>query len=374
MARRFSAAIRPRATRLPLALLRDACGCFACRDARTGQRRANTLAACAVARRVVRAEPSGALRVIWHDAHESTFSATDLAVLAREEEAPDAATDARARRLFRACAEVPEVAHAAWMRDDAALLLGLKHLRDVGLVRVEGVPVTESATEEALRRIAEPLATIYGRSLWRTEVLPSADPRNTDSAFSRAFLPPHTDGCYMSSPPGLQAFHALVADTLGGGESLFVDGFAVAEHLQRASPRAWHVLSDARRLRLAYKHSDEHEDLRATRGVFELNDRGDAQACFYNDCDRAGAPLVGRGVSVLEALEALRALHAALLDDALLLRLMLRPSTLMIFNNERVLHGREQILGEGRVLAGAYVDADAWRSRLRVLERRHSRT
>jgi len=173
----------------------------------------------------------------------------------------------------------------------------------------------------------------------------------------------------MRAPPGLQAFHALRADAGGGGASLLADGAAVARAVREASAGAWRLLSDARRLRVSYAHADAAHELRAARGVFEAGARGEFRAVAYNDADRVGAPIVGRGATVGAALAALRVMNAALRDERLVARFVLRPGTLLVFDNSRVLHGREAIRGGGRVLAGAYLGADEWQSRLRVLER-----
>ena len=177
----------------------------------------------------------------------------------------------------------------------------------------------------------------------------------------------------MRDAPGLQAFHALSTDVGGGGASTLADGAAVAEAVREASAPAWRLLSDARRMRIAYAHADGASDLREERGVFELGARGEFRAVAYNDADRVGAPLVGPGTTVAAALAALRSLNAALSDERLVARFTLRPGSLLVFDNSRVLHGRGQIEGGGRVLAGAYIGADEWRSRLRTPEREEER-
>ena len=49
---------------------------------------------------------------------------------------------------------------------------------------------------------------------------------------------------YHRDPPGLQIF-TMVQPAIEGGESVFVDGFAVAEELQSTDPAdAFHVLSN----------------------------------------------------------------------------------------------------------------------------------
>ena len=52
-------------------------------------------------------------------------------------------------------------------------------------------------------------------------------------------------------------------------------------------------------------------------------------------------------------------------------RLPLHPGTVLVFDNTRTLHGREGFdATSGRTLLGAYVGADDWHSKLRLLTRK----
>jgi Taurine catabolism dioxygenase TauD, TfdA family len=55
-------------------------------------------------------------------------------------------------------------------------------------------------------------------------------------------LPLHTDMTYHRDPPGLQIF-TMAQPAISGGESVFGDGFAVAERLRCTNPEAFDVLS-----------------------------------------------------------------------------------------------------------------------------------
>lgn len=71
--------------------------------------------------------------------------------------------------------------------------------------------------------------------MWRTEVRPEGN----DTAYSSQALNAHTDGTYLEDMPGLQAFHCLHADVSGGGKTLLVDGFKVANALRREYPQTF---------------------------------------------------------------------------------------------------------------------------------------
>jgi alpha-ketoglutarate-dependent taurine dioxygenase len=56
-------------------------------------------------------------------------------------------------------------------------------------------------------------------------------------AYTTVHLKHHLDLAYYESPPGFQFLHALRFDeTVKGGESTFVDTFAVAEEFRRLHP------------------------------------------------------------------------------------------------------------------------------------------
>jgi alpha-ketoglutarate-dependent taurine dioxygenase len=71
---------------------------------------------------------------------------------------------------------------------------------------------------------------------------------------------------------------------------------------------------------------------------------------------------------------ALSAFQAVLRDENLAVWLPLRPGSMLVFDNTRVLHGRAGFSpASGRTLVGCYLDADVWKSRLRVLHARRQK-
>lgn len=91
-----------------------------------------------------------------------------------------------------------------------------------------------------------PLRTLYGR-VWSTSSETQAHGTSiADSAYGNDALPLHTDSSYLRDPPGLQIF-TMVQQAIVGGQSVFCDGFAVAEALRAEDPEAFFVLSKTRR-------------------------------------------------------------------------------------------------------------------------------
>lgn len=128
-----------------------------------------------------------------------------------------------------------------------------------------------------------PLRTLYG-GVWATTS--AGQPNGTsvaDSAYSSDALPLHTDSTYFQDPPGLQIF-TMVQPALVGGESIFCDGFAIAETLKTLYPTAFNVLSNTSR---TFHSKDEVTGwyLKATGSVIQERN-GRIIAIRHNDLDR----------------------------------------------------------------------------------------
>lgn len=128
-----------------------------------------------------------------------------------------------------------------------------------------------------------PLRTLYG-GVWSTTSAGQPDGTSVaDSAYGNDALPLHTDMTYLRDPPGLQIF-TMVQPALTGGESVFCDGFAVAEALRTTDPAAFDVLSNTSR---TFHSRDEVTGwyLKATGPVIQVRD-GRIVGIRHNDLDR----------------------------------------------------------------------------------------
>ena len=128
-----------------------------------------------------------------------------------------------------------------------------------------------------------PLRTLYG-TVWSTSSAGMADGASVaDSAYGCDSLPLHTDLTYHRDPPGLQIF-TMVQPATHGGESVFGDGFAIAEALRINDPEAFHILCNTvRRYRCMDEQTGWH--LEANGPVIELRD-GQVVGIRHNDLDR----------------------------------------------------------------------------------------
>ena len=228
------------------------------------------------------------------------------------------------------------------------------HVHGFGLV--SGVTPTREAAEALARRIAYPRESIFG-AMWTlsSEVKP-----HDDSAYSTSFLEPHTDGTYSHDGPGLQMFVGLERDGTGG-ESILVDGFAVAEQLRDDDPAAFAMLATTE---VPARYLEKGVHLQAQRPTIRLDHAGDIQQVSFNNYDRA--PFRLPPPAMAEFYLAYDALHRRLNDRDHWCLIHIEPGDALVFDNWRTLHGRMSYTGR-RVFEGCYHHHEDFESRLRML-------
>jgi gamma-butyrobetaine dioxygenase len=244
--------------------------------------------------------------------------------------------------------------------DETALARWLRRVRDLGFAMLRGVPTRPGMVVEVIRRFGYVRETNYGRLF---------DVVSTEAAHNLANtalgLGNHTDNPYRDPVPQLQLLHCLEAAATGG-ESVAVDGFAAAERLRREAPEAFALLS---RTPVTFRYVEPGAvDLEHRAPLIELDLDGEPRTIRYNN--RSMAPLDLDPEAIPPFYAAYRRFGRLLHDPALALRFRLGPGDLFIVDNRRVLHGRGSYGGGRRHLQGAYADADALLSRLRVAEGR----
>lgn len=346
--------------------LRNACRCDACGDTRPGLRWITPadVPSDIRAAELALAEGGGRLEVTWADGHRSVYEASWLAEAAYD----DAGNRARRRltpRTWGAGMErcLQTVEYGAAMTEDAALFEALRALRDDGIVRLTDGPVEATGTAEIAERFGPVRTTSYGRV---QDLVSKPNPKVAGET-ARAQVP-HTDEPFRYSPPGFIFFHCVKSGAEGGGTSIMVDGFHVAERLRREAPEAFALLS-----RRAVVHHREHPgevSFHAEGHAICLDREGAVTGIRFND--RSLAPPECPPEEMDALLDALAQFVEQLRDPDNQLRILLRPGDVLVFDNQRILHGRTAFdpnLAE-RHLRSCHVDRDAVHSRCRTLASR----
>lgn len=227
-----------------------------------------------------------------------------------------------------------------------------------GFALLKGLPTEPEALFEVVKWFGYVRETNYGRYF---DVVAKPDPNNL--AYTAKGLPPHTDNPYRDPVPTLQLLHCLKADS-EGGDSILIDGFKLAEDLKQEFPDYYKVLSEQP---ILYRFADSETILENRTTVIGLDAAGNYTHIRFNN--RSIQPFDFEGERLLKYYAAYQAFEKLMHKEKYVLQFKLEPGNLILFDNERILHGRTAytLTGE-RHLQGCYSDRDGLRSKWKVLK------
>lgn len=306
-------------------------------------------------------DSDGCLQIDWQDGHHSRFDPGWLRAHAYDDESRAERLAAKPQPyLWRSDLQLPVFDYSALMNDNGALLQWLIALRDIGLTQVRGVPTEPGSLKLIAQRISFIRESNFG-VLFNVQSKADAD-SNAYTAFN---LPLHTDLPTRELQPGLQFLHCLVNDA-EGGESIFVDGFAIADALRQEAPELFQALCE---IPVEFRNKDRHSDYRCLAPIIALDALGRvAEVRMANflrgafDTSVEQMPLLYR---------AYRRLIAMTREPRFRLMQRLNPGELWCFDNRRTLHARNAFdpASGARHFQGCYIDRDELLSRILVLQR-----
>lgn len=255
---------------------------------------------------------------------------------------------------------VPTETYAGAVGDRRVLGRWLAAVRRFGFAVMSDAPTASGTLCKVAELFGYVRETNYGR--WfevRAEVNP------TNLAYTNLGLQAHTDNPYRDPVPTLQIL-ACLENSVEGGDSIVVDGFKVAERLQRDMPRGFDLLC-RHPARFEYVGASGVR-LRAKRPLIELGPDGELLAIRFNN--RSAAAFTDIPFDDMDAYYAAYRRLAELIEDpAMAVAFKLRPGELFIVDNTRVLHARKAFSGTGtRWLQGCYADKDGLLSTLAAIE------
>jgi len=245
-------------------------------------------------------------------------------------------------------------------RDPALRLQWMSRLLEDGVAFLSHAGHGEGSLLEAMRLLGQVAETNYGQAF---DVRSVPQPENL--AYSDLGLGLHTDNPYREPVPGFQALHALVCSP-DGGESLFADGFALAEHLRASRPADFALLSE---VAVPFLYRSANAELYAERPLIQVSARGAVSAVHYNS--RSIAPLDPACGRLVEYYAAYRRFAGLLREPRFQLRFKLADAEIVVFDNQRILHGRTAFSSarHARHLRGCYLTRDSVYSTAALLER-----
>jgi gamma-butyrobetaine dioxygenase len=239
----------------------------------------------------------------------------------------------------------------------------LKRLLQDGIAFLSGVPAVDGGILEAMSSIGRVAETNYGQVF---DVRAVPQPENL--AYTDLGLGLHTDNPYREPVPGFQALHTLIAAP-EGGDSIFADGFALAEYLRQTAPEAFARLT---RTAVPFHYRSKSADLYAERPLIQLTCEGAVSAVHYNN--RSVAPLKLAAYECSLFYQAYRQFAGLLREPRFQAVTRLQSGDLVLFDNQRILHGRKAFASANhpRHLRGCYLTRDSVYSTAALLQGQYS--
>jgi gamma-butyrobetaine dioxygenase len=307
-------------------------------------------------------DASGALSVRWSDGHGSVYEAGWL----RSHAYDFLSRSERADRLHSASPWesnllIPTFDYASVMSSNSVLLEWLLAARDLGLTMLTGMPSTDEALENVARRISFIRESNFGVTFEVRTKAGAAD----SNAYTALELPAHTDLPTRELQPGLQFLHCLINDATGG-ESTFVDGFAIAATLRAESPEDFRLLCGHP---VEFWNKAPQSDYRSYAPIIGLDPRGEVSEIRLANWLRAPFNLPASEMGAFY--RAYRRFSALTRDARFIVSRRLEAGQMWCFDNRRTMHARkafDQASGK-RFLRGCYMDRDELLSRILVLQR-----
>ena len=343
--------------------LRDNCHCGQCFLALTREQLFEIVDAPADLAVAQTHRDNGALRVLWSDGHASLYEPGWLRAHASDEDSRRERAEAREKPVLwggEYADRLQSFAHADILADDHTLYAWLTALRATGMTLVTDVPPEPEALLKPIARISHLRETNFGR-VFDVRSKPQAD----SAAYTSVLLPPHTDLPTRELQPGVQFLHCLVNDATGG-ESVFVDGFAIGEAMRTEAPDAFRLLTTKP---MAFWNRDHRTDYRWDAPILALDPEGEIAEVRFANFLRG--PVDAPESEMAAIYDALRLFQAMTRQPRFTVEKRLKPGEMWAFDNRRVLHARREFdpHSGARWLQGAYVDRDEITSRWRVLKR-----
>ncbi|KAK3997810.1 hypothetical protein QBC44DRAFT_314493 [Cladorrhinum sp. PSN332] len=382
------AATRARNRALDLLWLRDSCGCAQCLNPDSGQKTFSTTDLPDVPElKTASLDSEGNLTVVWQNdvlsngqEHATTLTNQELERLIYNS-GPRIQHHPPYQRLFwnkstfealRAEGECT-ISYQDWMTNDEAFWAAFTTLTKTGLLFVQGVPEDEREVEKIASRIGMIQHTFYGNT-WDVKSKPQAE----NVAYTNVFLGLHQDLMYHVPIPRLQLLHCI-ANSSEGGESIFSDGLRAAAEIKNLHREAYDVLTK-KEVEFGYEKGENH--YQSSLPTISVDSLGAPlsthwappfQTSFFSN-EKSMLFKDKKHITLADWKKAATVFKSNVEDPKNVVEVKMQPGECVIFDNWRVLHGRNEFAvgGEGtRWLKGTYISPQVYQAKETAL-RRHA--
>lgn len=328
--------------------LRDNCQCSQCKHD-SGQRLHETWLLDANVAIVSSEVDESGLKVQWdtQDQHQSFYSHDFLMANCYDNTAPVAKSEQHwGRELQMVSYDYTQV-----LVDDAVKLAWLEDVIKFGIGKLHNVPTQPGTILKVVDQFGYVRNTNYG-DLFEVVSVEKAE----NLAFTPLPLSLHTDNPYRNPVPTLQLLHCLVKAEIGGVTAL-ADGFMAANILKKEHPEAFELLTNHK---VKFRFASEDAILEHTGYMIDTDKQGCVEAVRVNN--RSCAPINVPFAVMSDYYAAYQLFVSILHNQECKYTTTLQSGELIVFDNQRVLHGREVQAVGARHLQGCYADRDGLRS------------
>lgn len=249
----------------------------------------------------------------------------------------------------------------------------LENLYVYGVAFIDEVQPTQQNTEFVIRQLFPIHKTFFGE-MW---TFSEAKKDHSDSAYTNSgkkkilmrlvvndflfsdYLGPHNDNTYFNDAAGLQILHCI-NESCNGGENFLIDGFQVAQKIKENYPEVFDRLTTTI---VTAEYIEEGRHHKYSSPIINLSSSGIIEQIRFNPHDRAPFKSVP-AEKIRQFYNDLKVLSREFEDPDNRVVFKLKPGTVMIFDNWRVLHGRLSYSGK-RTMTGCYVARTEYQSALR---------
>jgi len=301
----------------------------------------------------------GALEIVWLDENHITRHRLDwLANYAKGEPRHDPADLPRQPWHAGHYQQIARFSQPSLLADPDAVVRWIRTLLVEGISIVVDMPDSDQGLTDLAHLIGHVRPTFFGEFF---DVKTHINPSNL--AYTAKALELHTDTPAEDEAPGVQFLHCR-ANSVAGGENLFLDGVAVANDLRVSDPDDFSLLSETL---IPYYCEHEHYDMRARHPVIELDRHGQVSGVTISQHMADVFDLPQRFLD--RYYPAFCRFGRMLQEEKYVMRFRLSAGECIVFDNHRIVHGRTAYSADSgdRYLRGCYTDRGELRSAYRAL-------
>lgn len=248
----------------------------------------------------------------------------------------------------------------ALLNDQALFIQSIRAFLTYGYLILHNTPTEQDSILEIATQYGHIRDTNFGRYF---QVY--SKPEANDLAYTPHAIGPHTDNPYRDPVPGIQLLHCLKNQT-DGGYSTLADGLSIVNTLREQDPQSYQLLTETV---VRFRFFDKDAELVSFHPLIEKDALGNILGIHYSP-RLDDLPLLPQ--EQLKQYQIARKKLGEMLEAKRFeKKFKLSSGELMMFDNNRVLHGRTQFdpqQGE-RHLQGCYIDRDAPKSIYRVSQK-----